>query len=416
MNEEQPIIEQTETLEQLLSDIEEKSFLSTREVFDLYRQQPAIAQDVERANKEREKIISDLKEKREKNSELSDEEFYKKAMVDFLTPVVRRIIEEYRGIVPPEKLDKVVKLLDPSNIVLSKEGNDIQADSEKGKLMINMDRTLGKTLEEKIAMSMGACIHETFHLMITMLKSVEESIEQGERFMYTVETPEGETTLHFPPGKYGQILSEGFVEKTSSEFAERNGFFYTLNPAYIPYVNLCTYLQTKCPKINTSFLFTKNVEDVVSMMSPEVRESFESIERLAMFNKFEVKEKRTNPELRGIKSDKVISSWMERKDQIVSKKDNNHYRKSSKEQEEVREEPFPKRTPVEVQMYEYIKEKNQMIKQQKAKQEEMEKGTAMTLSSDGSNDSGFTNTIILFSIISIISALLFITLFLSIGR
>ena len=137
-------------------------------------------------------------------------------------------INEYGEILPPEKMIKVEGLLDPSNIAFtaSKDQKDFQADSELGKLIINPIKTSGDSIEEKIVTSMGSIIHETFHLMINMLKDPKRAEQLGERLMYKVATTEGDKELHFAPGKYGQVLSEGFVEKLSTEFARRNGFYH----------------------------------------------------------------------------------------------------------------------------------------------------------------------------------------------
>ena len=235
------IITKTKELDSLLSDIEQTSLLSNQEVANKYMQTPQGMQYVEQIKVLRQQQIAQIQEQRRNNPDLSDADFYKKMMTQFLTPVVQQISEEYKGELPLDKMQKVLGLSNPDNIIFSldKGINDIQADSQTGKIIINPEKTMGSTIEEKIVTSMGTSIHETFHLMINMLKTPEQAEKLGERLMYKVSTSDGEKEVHFAPGKYGQVLSEGFVEMKSSEFAQRNGFYSTINPSYIPYVNLC---------------------------------------------------------------------------------------------------------------------------------------------------------------------------------
>ncbi len=415
------LITNSAELNHLLSDIEFMSLLSSKEALDFYSQNKQYEHYIQQVNRDNMQQIIHIKEERKNNQQLSDIEFYKKMMIQFLNPVINKISEEYKDDLPVEKMQKVFGLLNADNIVFSLDKNlsDIQANSETGKLIINPEKTKGATIEEKIVSSMGIATHEIFHLMINMLKTPEQAEKLGERLMYKVATSEGEKELHFAPGKYGQVLSEGFVEKISSEFAQKNGFYHTINPSYIPYVNLCTFIQNQSPSIDNKFLFTKNADDVIAKMTPSAKTSFESAERLAVFNNFEVKEIKKDERLRGIKSDNVVSSWMEKNDEIVSEKKNDKFQKSftlhnenlSLENEPTKVESFTQRSQTEIQIYQQIKQKNQMIKKQKESQQ-LNKPQVRTLIQNSSNNStqsnGFVNVIILSIVVAFVCSVLFL--------
>ena len=84
--------------------------------------------------------------------------------------------------------------------------------------------------------------------------------------------------------------------------------------------------------------------------------------------------------------------------------------------------PFDKRSQGEVQVYQQIKEKNQIIKQQKAKQKQIEKPKTKILtqpSSKGSGQNGnkgFANAIMLSLIVSFVCGALFMVVYMIIGR
>lgn len=83
--------------------------------------------------------------------------------------------------------------------------------------------------------------------------------------------------------------------------------------------------------------------------------------------------------------------------------------------------PFDKRSQGEVQVYQQIKEKNQIIKQQKAQQKQMEKPKTkiLTQPSNGSGQNGnkgFANAIMLSLIVSFVCGALFMVVYMIIGR
>lgn len=84
--------------------------------------------------------------------------------------------------------------------------------------------------------------------------------------------------------------------------------------------------------------------------------------------------------------------------------------------------PFDKRSQGEVQVYQQIKEKNQIIKQQKAQQKQIEKPKTKILTKPSSNGSGqngnkgFANAIMLSLIVSFVCGALFMVVYMIIGR
>lgn len=433
-------IEMTDELETCFDDIVQISLLSSREALDKYSSDPKFAIHKQQAEEQSKVLLKQLQQLRQSNSNMTDAVFYQNAMASFLTPVIQKISMEYGQIIPQEKLQRLQGLMNPQNITFSNDSNqnDIQADSDKGTIVINPQKTNGSTLEEKIVSSMSVSIHESFHLIVNMLKSPEQAEAIGERLMYTVATRDEDKEVHFAPGKYGQVLSEGFVEKLSSEFAQKNGFFYTLNPSYVPYVNLCTQLMKQDKSIDMPALFTINGDKIVDKMSPEVKTKFESAERLAVINNFSVKEAKKDPVLKGITSENVKSSWMEVNDKKVSVSENTTYRKplesTEKKQEEHSEtkaiesktsiskgpevKSFSWKSNSEAMVYSQIKQKNQMIKQQKAQQKQMNKPKVKTLtpsSQGGTGSKGFTNVVLLSLIVSFVSGALFMVMYMFLG-
>ncbi len=432
-------IQMNPQLENSMSELITTSLLSSRQALEKYISEPKFQEYMKQVQEQRQLLLTRVQEMRKNNPNMSDEIFFKQVMVSFLAPVVSKVNEQYGQVIPPEKLQKLNGLINPENITFTfdKNQNDIQADSINGKLVINPQKIGGNTIEEKIVSAMGASIHESFHLLVNMLKSPEQAEKIGERLMYKVATSEGEKEVHFAPGKYGQVLSEGFVEKLSSEFAQQNGFYYTLNPSYIPCVDLCSQLMQQDRTIDSAFLFTKSGDDIVSKMSPEVKSKFEESERLFVINNFETKETKKDETLRGINSDCVISSWMERSNQVQEVKQNETFKQSfeiKREQSQQKQNvesskitsvkgpeynsvSFTRRSDSEINIAKQIKEKNMAIKQQKEAQRALDKPKVKTLTKspnngNGSSSSGrFVNTLILTLITGFIAGALFMVVY-----
>lgn len=94
---------------------------------------------------------------------------------------------------------------------------------------------------------------------------------------------------------------------------------------------------------------------------------------------------------------------------IKSLKSNNKQQKQSTQQEKAK--PFARRSQSEIQVHQQIKQKNQIIKQQKAQKKQMNKPKVKTLTQSSSNGSstgskGFANVITLSLIVSFVSGAL----------
>lgn len=426
-------------LESSMNELISTSLLSRHQALEKYISEPKFKEHMKQVQEQHQLLLTRVQEMRKNNPNLSDEVFYKQMMVLFLSPVIQRVNEQYGAIIPKDKLQKLNGLLNPENInfTFDKNQNDIQADSLTGQLIINPQKTQGNTIEEKIVSSMGASTHESFHLLVNMLKSPEQAEQLGERLMYKIATSEGEKEIHFAPGKYGQVLSEGFVEKLSSEFAQQNGFYYTLNPSYIPCVNLCSQIMQQDRTIDLTFLFTKSGDDIVNKMSPEVKSKFEESERLFVLNNFETKETKKDVALKGINSNCVVSSWMERNDKEQEVKQNETFKQpfvitrekqkseidSSKKEHAIEPQPviqhpkkgFDQRSQNEIQIHQQIKEKNLAIKKQKDQQRNLEKPKVKTLTkttnNGGNSSGGFVNTLILTLITGFVAGAIFMVVY-----
>lgn len=432
-------------LDTILSTLSDDSLHSSRELLDKYKTES----EFKRIQTQQTQLINIVRELRNANSTLSESDFYKLCLTSFLNPVIQKINEQYGNILPADKLQKINNLLNGNNIVdfrtLSEEEqkryaiSDIQSDSTLGKIIFNPNATTGSTLEEKIVASMGTSIHETFHLMINMQQGVQE---ENTRFFYKVATTDGVIETHFAPGKYGQVLSEGFVEKTSIDFAKVNGFYYTPNPSYTQYVSLANYIQKTNPSVDSKFLLSHNASEVLKKLDGKQKEKIEATERIVAFNHFPVKEVKSNPELKGVKSTSVIESCSEINDKKDIASKNNGYKEpfktqkqnSSLSQENTKQKltsnskvndtqsisnkkSFNQRSQSEIQVHEQIKQKNQAIKQQKAQQHQLNKPKVKTLTQSSSNNGGsssnkgFTNVVILSLIVSFVCGALFMIVY-----
>lgn len=99
---------------------------------------------------------------------------------------------------------------------------------------------------------------------------------------------------------------------------------------------------------------------------------------------------------------------------IKSLKSNNKQQKQLTQQEKLN--PFSKRSQSEIQVHQQIKQKNQIIKQQKAQKKQMNKPKVKTLTQSTSNSSstgskGFTNVVTLSLIVSFVCGALFMIVY-----
>lgn len=331
-----------------LDKLKQLSKLSARQMLEKYSSDPIYSEIISSIQKQQIDLLQQVKQNREQVepkiieqlkmsfpnlpeqtiSKMATERFYRLSISNFLAPVIRQIENEYGSIIPEDKMEKLKGLADFRNIKLDFNGTNAEADSKNGQLIFNPNETIGKTIEEKIVMSMGVSIHEAFHLLVNMNKSQEQAMEDSERLKYIVSTSEGDKEVHFAPGKYGQILNEGFVEKMSSEFAQRNNFYCMINPRYVPYVDVCSKIMEHDKSITPEVLFTKNGDTIREKMSPEIRTKYEETERIAVINHFSVKESDKDSSLKNITSDHVKESWMEKKGVDLPKTKNDMFKGS----------------------------------------------------------------------------------------
>lgn len=259
------------------------------------------------------KMLELIIKERTIHSDLSDGIFFKKIISEFLASFIPKVCADYGAYIPEEKLQKYIRLLNEENIILINDPNynhDFSANSELGQIIINEAKFVKneeQSLEKSLVRVLGSLPHESFHILITMLNSHNQS-----RMIYKLSNGE---VVHFPPGKVGQILSEGFVEKYSTEFCEKHGIFYTIDHSYAPFVNLCSYLQKVSPNLDDNCIFNSNYEAILRLFSEEALKSYEETERLTMLNHFQVKEYKGKKDSQGrnimINPQDVISSYTE---------------------------------------------------------------------------------------------------------
>ena len=216
-------------------------------------------------------------------SNLSEEEMIKQELMDYMTQIINLINIEYNGLIPSMRLEKLNNLLDGGSIIIFNDENDthdFSANSEKGKLIINLAR-IGKTPDNpnpdiytKMAFANGSLPHELFHFIIQMLKPAEVSEER-----MIIKTAAGERITS--RGMIGFMLSEGFVEKFSNEFCEKHGLYHQIAPQYIPYVDICNYIMAKYPQVNSKTIFSLDEGDVLKLMDPEEQKKYLQAEMIS---------------------------------------------------------------------------------------------------------------------------------------
>ena len=160
---------------------------------------------------------------------------------------------------------------------------------------------------------MGTMPHEIFHFIFQILKPKQLA---DERMVFKL--ADGNTASSL--GMVGHMLNEGFVEKLSSDFCEKNGIFYTISPSYIQFVNLCDYIMQHNHQVTETFLMKHNYEDVLRLCSPEVVEAYKQTERTEYANNFKLKLK--DGSYREIKPEEIVRSFNQyvKKDEEYSKR------------------------------------------------------------------------------------------------
>jgi len=170
--------------------------------------------------------------------------------------------------------DCVIVIDDP------KDKHDFSADTRIGKVIVNLAR-IAKTDEEpepdiyrKIAVANGCLPHEIFHMIITLLKQEELA---DERMIINLKNGLQITAR----GMVGFMLNEGFVEKFSSEFAERNGLYHQIAPQYLPYVDICNFIMEHHEDVNENTIFSLEAHEIILRLTPEEQQEYYDAETIS---------------------------------------------------------------------------------------------------------------------------------------
>ena len=298
------LIELTPELVEIFNKIKRDSKLSGKELVDSYGALPEYQEIIEKIKNETMQLESQIKESRSNNPQMNDEKFFQAILTSYGKKVIETIKQDYKDKLTPEiiaRLDKfsLVVINDPE-----KHG-DMTAHPEEGKISINKanfakDRT---EIEGKIARAMATMPHELFHFVYRILKDEKSS---DERMVYNLSNGDTASCL----GMVGHMLNEGFVEKMSSEFCQRNGIYYSINPSYIQFTKLCEYIMKQNKNINDNFLIHNNYSKILANFSPDSINKYKETERIEYLNNFKLKTK--NGEPRKVAEEEVVSSYNEK--------------------------------------------------------------------------------------------------------
>ncbi len=307
-------IELTKELQEILDNIIRDSIFTGRslqskyKLIEHYLQFPEFQEYKKKLEEDTRREVEKVKELRKNNPNLNDEEFYKEILTNCGHNIIETIKKEYQSILPAETLNKLnnfkfVIINDPER------QSDMDAHMKQSEIWVNMAHHALERgdLEGKIVRSMGLMTHELFHFIYRLLKD-----KPDERMIYDLAN--GDAAIGF--GMVGHMLNEGFVEKLSTEFCERNNIYHTINPSYIQFTKLCDYIQ-KVAGIDEKFLMENNYETILALFTPEAKEAYQKTER------FEYREKNSlnlrSGGYRKIAEDEVLSSHNEK----ISKKNEN---------------------------------------------------------------------------------------------
>lgn len=412
-------IQLTPELMEIFNCIERDSKLSSSELARYYLNYPEYQQLFRNMEIQSNQIKEQIRQLRIQNSQMSDSDFFKAVINNHSKTIIEYIKKDYGDKLTPEVLERL------NNFNISIINNpevrgDMTAHPEKFQVEINEAHfaTDVKDIESKIVRAMGTMPHEIFHFVYRILKDENHC---DERMVYNLANGDQATCL----GMTGHMLNEGFVEKLSTDFCKRNNIYYTISPTYIQFTKLCDYIMKTNPEVNESFLIKNNYEGILKKFSPEAREKYKETERTEYLRNFKLKT--TSGERRKIDDHEVISSYNEsvktkymeqqptKVENTEHKKENEHIQISTPK----KQEPFAKRSQSEIQVHQQIKQKNEMIKQQKAQQQlNKPKVKTLTQSSNGNSSSskGFINVITLSLIVSFVCGALFMVIYMLIGR
>ena len=304
----------TPELQIIFDDIIRDSSYSSRDLINIYQSDQNFAMFFKEIMLKNEQMKNNIINLRKQHSDMNESDFFRSVVVNHTKSIIEAIKKEYIGILSPEQIDRLNKF--QLEITYDEKfEHDITAHSEKNIISINTAYFgKGKSIEEKIVLAMGTMPHELFHFVIQMLKQKEIC---DERMVY--ELSNGEMVKNL--GMVGYILNEGFVEKISSDFCKRNGLFYSINPSYIQYVNLCNYIMRNNSQITEEFLIKNNYEGIFNNFAQDVLDRYKDVERTAYINNFSLK--MADGTYRKIKPEEVVKSYNQRK--IISNNDVQSY-------------------------------------------------------------------------------------------
>lgn len=373
-------IELTPELAEIFNNIKRDSNYSSRELLEVYSSDPEV---IKMAMKIRENTImleNQVKEFRTLHPELDDNSFFQTVLYNHSKNIIESIKKDYGQAITPElvqRLDRfnveVIKISGP------KSHGDISAEHELSKIIINLDRfALDRPdIEGKAVRAMLTMPHEIFHFIHTILKDKDKC---DERMVYELTNGEKVGSL----GMTGHMLNEGYVEKMSKEFCERNNIPYSVNPSYIQFTKLCDYISKTDPKVNKEFLVNNNYEGILNEFSEEAKEEYKATERYEYINNFKLRT--SSGERRIIKQEEVVRSYNEMVElDLTVDKEN--------------KQGFDQRSEEEIKIANQIKTKNQEIKTKKEEQKAIEKPKVLKLNNEQTNRGGFVNILVLLLIV-----------------
>lgn len=396
-------VQLTPELENIFNNIKNDSKYSSSQLMKKYASLPEYQLLITKIIGQTKKLEEEVKQIREKKAYLSDEMFFEIILSNYSKNIIETIKNDYAGKLTPE----IIERLDNFSIGVINDPNkhgDMTAHSDICQVSINMAHfaTDIQNLESKIVRAMGTMPHELFHFVFRILK---DKNNVDERMVYNLSNGEQATCF----GMVGHMLNEGFVEKLSAEFCQRNNIYYSPNPSYIQFTKLCNYIMKSNHDINEKFLIHNNYEGVLEKLSPEARNKYKETERFEYIGNFKLTT--TSGEKRIISEQEIVSSFNEK---IESKKKEELKPVQESKSSELKKS-FDQRSQNEIAIAKQIKEKNIAIKKQKEQQKNLEKPKVKTLTkptnSGGNSSGGFVNTLILTLITGFVAGAIFMVVY-----
>lgn len=388
----------TPKLEKIFSDIKIDSKYTSSELMKKYAGLPEYQPLVTKVLNQTKQLEGQVKQIRKNYSQMNDEVFFQSILSDYSKNIVELIKKEYEGKLTSEIIERLNKF-SISVINDPEKHGDMTAHSDISQVSINMAHfaTDTQNLESKIVRAMGTMPHELFHFVFKMLKDKKDV---DEKMIYNLSN--GDQAI--VKGMVGHMLNEGFVEKQSSEFCQRNNIYYSPNPTYIQFTKLCDYIMKNNPTINEQFLINNNYDGVLKVFSSAAQEKYKETERLEYIENFKVQMQ--NGENRKIDEKEIVSSVNQH---IESKKTPKEIDRPNSSYQV--EKGFDQRSQSKIRIANQIKEKNMAIKQQKYQQRSLDKPkikilTKPTNGGTNTSSSGYANVVTLALVVSFVAGAL----------